>query len=325
VSTQRERSASSKAVRLGRVLVVVCMLGGSLIAARCGNGGSSKGPASPSDVIPPGPGPSPPPPAATTQIFVGAGDIARCDALEPARQTAQLLQGIGGTVFTLGDNALFGGTAREFSECYEPTWGREKFRTRPALGNHEYEAGNQGNPYFDFFGTNAGPRGLGYYSFDLGAWHAIALNSNLPTSDSSPQGRWLQDDLATRRQRCTLAYWHHPLFTSGQNGPQPFVRDFWRILYDAGADVILSGHDHLYERFGLQDPNGRPDGQRGIRQFTVGSGGAQLYAFPTIAANSEVRLSAYGVLKLTLQADGYGWEFIDVSGAVRDAGSGTCH
>lgn len=254
-----------------------------------------------------------------------------CDALDPARQTGQLLAGIGGTVFALGDNAYFGGTTREYRDCYDPAWGREKGRTFPVPGNHEYDGGSAAGPYFDYFGANAylgGPgRGFGYYSFDFGnppSWHAIALNSNLSTSEGSPQGQWLKNDLAASRTKCTIAYWHHPLFTNSQNGPQNFTRDFWRQLYTAGADVVLSGHDHVYERFAAQDPDGRLDPARGIREFVVGTGGAFLYQFLGRAFNSEVQIRAFGVLKLTLNAESYDWQFIPVSGP-GDSGIGQCH
>ena len=308
-----------------RALLIVGALAVCLAGIRCG-GGSATGP-TPPGTTPPGdptpPPPNPPPPAAP-QIFVGAGDIAMCDSLEPARQTAQLLAGIGGTVFTLGDNAYFG-SVRDYQNCYDQTWGRERSRTRPVAGNHEYDNGVGAAPYFNYFGTNAGTPGLGYYSFELGAWHAIALNSNLSMSDSSPQGQWLRNDLANNRAKCTIAYWHHPLFTSSQNGPQNFTRDIWRQLYAAGADVIMSGHDHVYERFGLQDPDARPDPTRGIRQFVAGTVGAFLYQFPIVAANSQIRIRAFGVLKLTLDAESYEWQFIQVGGGVGDSGTGQCH
>jgi calcineurin-like phosphoesterase family protein len=293
----------------------------------CGGGNATTGPSQP-PIVPPGdPGVTTTiPPTGGPVTFVGAGDIAMCDALDPARQTGQLIRGIGGTVFTLGDNAYFGGTEREFHDCYDPAWGSEKFRTRPTLGNHEYEGGNAGVPYFTYFGTQAGPAGLGYYSFELSpGWHAIALNSNLPMTDGSAQGQWLRSDLAGNRSRCTVAYWHHPLYSSSQNGPQPAARDLYRQLYTAGADLILAGHDHAYERFGPQDPDGHLDTQRGIRQFVVGTGGATLYNFNPPMANSEVRIRAWGVLRLTLDNDRYDWQFIEIGGAVRDSGSGTCH
>jgi hypothetical protein len=319
-------ASQRRAVRatLSLLVLVVCVA-----SVRCGGGNTSTGPTpppTPGDQPPGPPNPNPNPVPSSSQIFVGAGDIAMCDQLDPARQTGRLVRDIGGTVFVLGDNAYFGGTAREYRDCYDTTWGGEKFRTRPVLGNHEYEGGNSGGPYFDYFGTNAGSVGQGYYSFPLGTnWHAIALNSNIPASENSPQGQWLKGDLAASRTKCTIAYWHHPLFTSGQNGPQVFMRDIWRLLYAAGADVVLSGHDHLYERFAPQDADGRLDPQRGMREFIVGTGGALLYNFVTLAANSEHRLRAFGVLKLTLETDSYQWQFIQTNGAIGDSGTGQCH
>lgn len=299
-----------------------------LIAAlACACGGPSAGPSDvpPVTPVPPGPGVPPPPPVpGGSQVFVGAGDIAQCDSNSEA--TARLLDTIGGTVFTLGDNAYFHGTRENFRDCYEPTWGRHKARTRPAPGNHEYETSGA-FPYFDYFGANAGPAGLGYYSFDVGAWHAISLNSNVPANAASAQASWLRAELASHPpSRCTVAYWHHPLFSSGTNGDTPTMRDLWRILYEANVDLVLNGHDHLYERFAPQDPDGRPDSSRGIRQFTVGTGGATLTQFRATRPNSEIRLSGvFGVLRLTLFSAGYDWEFVSVSGPPRDSGTGTCH
>ncbi len=311
---------------LARALVTAGALALCLGAIQCG-GNSATGPTPPPGSPPPGdptpPGPTVPPPP-TSEIFVGAGDIAMCDQLDPARQTGQLLSTIGGTVFVLGDNAYFG-SVRDYRDCYDQVWGREKGRTFPVPGNHEYDNGVGAAPYFNYFGTNAGTPGLGYYSFPVGNWHAIALNSNLSTAENSPQGQWLKADLAANTSKCTIAYWHHPLFTSSQNGPQNFTRDFWRQLYAAGADVVMGGHDHVYERFAPQDPDGRPDPARGIREFVAGTGGAFLYTFPTIAANSQVRLRAFGVLKLTLNADSYDWQFIQVGGAIGDFGTTQCH
>jgi len=257
------------------------------------------------------------------QVFVGAGDIGECGSRAP-QATALLLDTIGGTVFTLGDNAYVRGTREEFRDCYEPAWGRHKSRTRPSPGNHDYGSAGAA-PYFEYFGAHAGPPGLGYYTFPLGDWQAFSLNSNGARAGAgSAQAQWLSQSLASSPTRCAIAYWHHPLFSSGPQANQPRMRDVWRILYDFGVDVILSGHDHSYERFAPQDPDGLPDPDRGIRQFVVGTGGAGLSGFVTVQANSEVRLSAHGVLKLALRADGYEWEFIPVSGA-RDSGSGLCH
>jgi calcineurin-like phosphoesterase family protein len=262
-------------------------------------------------------------PPAPPEIFVGAGDIALCTRDGNHEATAQLLDAIGGTVFALGDNAYYSGTAEEYRECYDRTWGRHKHRTRPVPGNHEYES-PQASPYFDYFGINAGPHGLGYYSFDLGAWHVVALNSNIPVSAGSNQGAWLRADLAANRALCTLAYWHHPRFSSGQHGNQEQMRDFWQIMREAGAEIVLSAHDHVYERFAPQDADGFPDPAHGIRQFVVGTGGARPYAFSSLRPNSEIRMSTLGVLKLTLSADEYTWEFISVAGP-GDFGTGRCH
>jgi 3',5'-cyclic AMP phosphodiesterase CpdA len=259
----------------------------------------------------------------TPEVFVGAGDIALCTADGNPEATARLLDAIGGTVFALGDNAYMSGTAEEYRDCYDRTWGRHRIRTRPVPGNHEYES-PQAAPYFDYFGFNAGPHGLGYYSFNLGAWHLVALNSNVAVSAGSAQAAWLRADLAANRARCTLAYWHHPRFSSGRHGNEARMRDFWQILYEAGADIVLSAHDHTYERFAPQDPEGFPDNEHGIRQFVAGTGGARPSAFVNIGPNSEARLATLGVLKLTLSGSGYDWEFISVSGP-GDSGSGSCH
>ena len=239
-------------------------------------------------------------------------------------QTAALLDNIGGLVFTLGDNAYFQGTRQQYVDCYDTTWGRHKGRTFPVPGNHEYESPGAA-PYYEYFGELAvGPMGEGYYSFELGDWHVVALNSNVFMGPSSTQAGWLRTDLAQSRARCTLAYFHHPLFSSGHNGDTPGVRELWRILYEARAEIVLSAHEHMYERFAPQDPDGRPDPARGIRQFVVGTGGAFLTNPVRLAPNSEQRISSFGVLKLTLSADRYQWEFIPLSGPT-DGGSGVCH
>ena len=241
-------------------------------------------------------------------------------------QTARLLDTIGGTVFTTGDNAYFTGSLRDFQTCYQPMWGRHKDRTRPVPGNHEYETDPTAAGYYQYFGPVAGPPGIGYYAYPLGDWHIIALNSAVAIGPGSPQGRFLAADLAANTSKCTLAYFHHPLFTSGPNGRQMFTIELWRMLYDAGVDVIVNGHDHVYERFAPQTPDGVRDDARGIRQFTVGTGGAALYAFTTSAPNSERRIgNTFGVLKFTLMNDRYQWDFVPVPGGQTDTGSGTCH
>ena len=290
-----------------------------LCAAGCG---SSSPPTSSSPTPPP-----PPQPVAqfTTAVLVGAGDIAMCGA-PGSEATAALLDGIEGTVFTAGDNAYFQGTAAQYAQCYEPTWGRHRGRTRPTPGNHEYETSGA-SAYYGYFGANAGPPGAGYYSYDLGAWHIITLNSNAPASEGSAQMQWLRDDLASTRARCVAAIWHHPLFSSGQNGGLPQMRDAWRTLREHGADVVIAGHDHIYERFTRQDESGRITSD-GLRSFVVGTGGAELTNMGgRLASNSEARVSrVFGVLKLTLRPDSYSWQFLSVAPSTfTDVGSDSCH
>jgi hypothetical protein len=273
---------------------------------------------------PPAPPSGQPPAASDEVVFVGAGDIANCDLITGARATAALLDGIEGAVFTLGDHAYLRGTDTEFRRCYEPTWGRHKARTHPTTGNHDYLT-DRARPYFEYFGAAAGPDMRGYYSFDLGAWHIISLNSSLPASLPA-QTKWLRDDLAAHPVDCVLAYWHQPVYSSGPHAPDGTMRDTWSTLYKAGADVVLNGHDHIYERFAPQDDKGKPDAEHGIREFIVGTGGGGVYKFGKIAANSEVRdNTTYGVLKLTLSPGRYAWEFVPMPGSrFRDAGTATC-
>ena len=301
------------------VALVAC-----LAFVRCG--GTST-PTSPSPQVPTPPvSPQPVPPVVPSppQTFVGAGDIGWCGSPGVAL-TARLLDAISGTVFTTGDNAYMTGTAEEFRTCYEPSWGRHKARTRPVPGNHEYEGAGPG-PYFDYFGGAAGPYGLGYYSFELGDWHVIALNTMLDLREGSAQTQWLRNDLIVSKSKCTVAYWHYPLFTSRPAGNSGTLRPIWKILMDFGVDVVLNGHDHLYERFAPQDENGLLSTATGIREFIVGTGGAPAYPFGPTTANSERRITnVFGVLKLTLSSGSYDWQFIQDSGAVSDSGSGTCH
>ena len=262
---------------------------------------------------------------ATPQIFVGAGDIASC-ATGYAAATAQLLDTIPGTVFALGDNAYPNGSDYDYAACYQPTWGRHRKRTHAVPGNHDYDQ-RGASGYFDYFGVAAGERGAGYYSYDLGDWHVVALNSNLDMSPGSLQERWLRADLAAHPTHCTLAYWHHARFSSGTtHGSQPQTQPLWQALYEAGADVVLSGHEHNYERFGPQTPDGKADPARGIREFVVGTGGGGAYRLGPPIANSETGSAAYGVLKLTLTTQAYHWQFISVPPAsFSDSGSGACH
>jgi hypothetical protein len=263
-------------------------------------------------------------PPGSPAVLVGAGDIADCGT-RGSVATAELLDRIAGTVFTAGDNAYPSGSAASYRDCYDPTWGRHRSRTRPAPGNHEYEAAGA-TPYFEYFGSLAGPFGQGYYSYNVGSWHAVSLNSEVNVQPGSPQTEWLRGDLAAHRVQCTVAYWHRPLFSSGDHGDDPQLVELWRILYAFGADVVIVGHDHGYERFAPQDPAGRPDPAQGIRQFVVGTGGAVLRPHRAPRPNSEARGVAWGVIVLTLDDGSYRWEFVPVDGAgFRDSGSGQCH
>ena len=262
--------------------------------------------------------------AVAPPVLVGAGDIADCLRTADSA-TAALLDTIPGIVFTAGDNAYPSGTLAEYTLCYDPTWGRHKNRTRPSPGNHEYNSLGLG--YYAYFGHLAGDSGVGYYSYDFAGWHIISLNSNVPTSAGSAQEQWLRADLALHPALCTLAYWHHPRFSSGTtHGSSTSVRPLWQALFDAHADVVVSGHEHNYERFASQQPDGTADPTNGVREFVVGTGGASLYAFGAPIANSEVRNNTTnGVIKLALNPTGYAWEFISTTGAVTDSGSGACH
>jgi acid phosphatase type 7 len=262
--------------------------------------------------------------AVASVVVVAAGDIAQCNR-SGDEATARLLDNISGTVLALGDLAYPDGTTANFSKCYQPSWGRHRSRTRPTPGNHEYHSTGAA-PYYSYFGSRAGPAGRGYYSYNLGSWHIVVLNSE---ANRTAQASWLKADLAANRRRCTLAYWHRPLFTSSsKHRPFTAMRPLFTILYDAGADLVLSGHNHQYERFYPQTPTGAPSSSRGIRQFVVGTGGAGLYGFlSTPARNSQKRYNGgYGVLKLTLNDASYSWRFISVAGKTfSDAGSTSCH
>jgi hypothetical protein len=244
-------------------------------------------------------------------------------------------------VLVLGDVQYECGEASDFTSFYDPSWGRVKDRTHPAVGNHEYRTSTDpahdcyGNPagaqaYFDYFGAAAGQMGKGYYSFDLGAWHLIALNSNCSKAGGcgvgSAQERWLRADLAAYPTACTLAYWHHPLYSSGGRATTA-TKALYQALYDFNADLILTGHDHTYERFAPQNATGGRDDARGIREFVVGTGGRNLTSWATIAANSQVRNnSTFGVLKLTLHPRSYDWVFVPIAGqSFSDSGSTACH
>lgn len=286
---------------------------GLLLASGCaqthfGAEGTVRGPVAPGDSV----------------VVLAAGDVASCRT--PGDEaTAAILDTIPGLVLALGDNAYFDGSAAEYRDCYAPAWGRFLGRTRAAPGNHDYHTPGAA-AYFAYFGERAGPPGRGWYSFDVGAWHVVSLNTSARMTPGSEQERWLRADLAAHPTRCTLAVLHHPRFSSGLHGDNRSVIPLWRALHQAGVDLVLSGHDHVYERFLRMDPDGRPDPERGIRQFVVGTGGAHHVGFYRRAPGSQARLSGrWGVLKLTLRADRYEWEFVDATdGRARDHGEDPC-
>jgi hypothetical protein len=256
--------------------------------------------------------------------LVAAGDIGSC-FWRGDEATARLLDHIGGIVAPLGDNAYPEGTDYEYSHCYARTWGRHLDRTRPAVGNHEYKTKDAAG-YFRYFGARAGPPGKGWYSYAHDGWHLIVLNSEKPLARGTEQYDWLVADLRAHPTRCTLAYFHHPRWSSGRHGGKERIMDAYRAMYDAGVDVILSGHDHHYERFAPLDPVGRLD-PRGIRQFVVGTGGAPSYRLRDRVRHSEaIAAHVRGVLRLEFRPDGYSWEFVPIPGRdFRDAGRASCH
>lgn len=258
-----------------------------------------------------------------TVTLLAAGDIGQCGRPEVA-QTARLVQGLEGDVILAGDLAYFQGTAVEFRDCFNPFWGQFRPRWHPVPGNHEYESPGAA-PYFAYFGEAAGPSGLGYYSFTAGAWLVLMLNSNVPATRGSAQWEFVRGEVEHQRTPCTMAVWHHPLFTSGPGGNNTFMRDMWALLEANRAEIVINGHDHLYERFARQTSDGRADPVNGIRQLTVGTGGAELYNIVRTAPNSEERIvGRHGVARLTLRPAQVDWEFLGIDGTVSDRGLDTC-
>jgi calcineurin-like phosphoesterase family protein len=298
--------------RLSRIPLGLVVAGGATFAA-CGGESS----------------PLEPPPPLPAEVILVAGNIATCGTTND-EATAAVLDTLPGTVFTLGDNAFPNGSAEAYRDCYTPSWGRHKARTYATLGNHEYNSGSAAAS-FDYFGNRAGPRNLGYYSLDLGNWHIIVLNVNdrVAFDVGSDQDRWLQADLAANSKTCTLAIWHNPRFLSSNTvgwTSNAYITALWDRLYAAGVDVALNGQQHQYERFPPLTPTGAPDNARGIREFNVGTGGESTEMPIAIAQHSEALSDAFGVLKVSLDAGSYSWEFVPtVPGQFSDTGSGTCH
>jgi acid phosphatase type 7 len=271
-------------------------------------------------------------------VLIGAGNIASC-GVNNDEKTAQIIDTIPGTVFTTGDNVFEHGTDSEYVNCYHPSWGRFLSRTRPTLGNHDYDNGGNTNAQgsFQYFGDRImGAPGLGYYSYDVGTWHIIVLNDKGDTDPNNKgidpaQTTWLQADLdAHKSSKCTIAMWHVPLFQSSNVQGwtvNPGHKPMWDVLYAGGVDIVLNGQQHNYERFKPMSPDGAVDEANGIREFNVGTGGDAVDNFTVaIHPNSETRAAVYGVLKLTLKRDRYDWQFIPIAGSTyTDSGSGTCH
>jgi hypothetical protein len=278
---------------------------------------------------PPAPAPDPPPSTPPAFDFLAAGDIADCTA--PPEATAKLLDKLPGVVAILGDAVYDEGTPEEYAACFEPTWGRHKLRTRPAVGDHDYSTPGASG-YFGYFGAAAGEPGKGWYSYEIGAWHVVVLNTACAQiggcEAGSPQEQWLRADLAAHPTTCTLAYWHSPRYSSGGLHRNDLtVQPLWQALYDNGAELVLSGNDHDYERFAPQSATGELDPARGIRQFVVGTGGRFLRAMGDPQPNSEVRDDqTFGVLGLELGPAGYAWSFVPAApGTFTDSGTDVCH
>jgi calcineurin-like phosphoesterase family protein len=262
----------------------------------------------------------PPTQSADSVTLIGAGDISSCDNNDD-ELTAQLLENAPGTIISVGDNAYESGTLSEYKNCYDPTWGRFKDRIKPVPGNHEYEtSGALG--YFQYFNNIPS-----YYAYNLGSWRIYALNSEIDVSASSQQVKWLQADLAANLSQCVLAYWHQPRWSSGNHhGSNPSYQTLWQILYEAGAELVINGHEHNYERFAPMNAAGQAD-PLGLREFVVGTGGRNHYSFGSILPNSQVHDdTSFGVLKLSLHPGSYDWQFVPAAGSTfTDSGSGTCH
>ena len=286
---------------------------------------------------------TPPPLPDTTAKIVATGDIASSGNLAASQATAKLVSARpDATVLAIGDLAYEAGTLTEFNNYYKPSWGAFKSRTNPVPGNHEYIGSTTkqyGAGYFNYFGAAAHKENAGSYSYDLGAWHIVALNTGqcygaLEADGTSPRCGpvdpmivWLKNDLQAHTNMCTLAYFHHPRFSSSKNQPSalPWAKTLYRELYDGNADVILNGHSHNYERFAPMNPDGQIDDGRGIREFIVGTGGRSIHALGTKVAGSQVFYGGYGILEMSLGDQGYSWSFVPTSGTFTDSGSGTCH
>jgi len=277
-------------------------------------------------------------------VMIGAGDIGKCGE-SGDELTAQLVDsvlradsvaGVNDVVFTLGDNAYPDGTAADFARCFAPSWGDSSKlilkNIRPSPGNHEHMRASAA-PYYQYFGDRAGDPGKGYYAYDHGEWRVVVLNSEIIVNDAfgpserTAQEDWLKGELGSHADKlCTIAYWHHPRFSSGWHGGDIRLGPLWRLLYEGGVEIVLNGHDHSYERFAPMNAEGTADTTRGIVQFVVGTGGGVLRGFSRVEPNSVVQLQGHwGVLMLTLGKGEYRFAFLDTAGRVWDPGGGRCH
>jgi hypothetical protein len=269
--------------------------------------------------------PSAPPstPMGRTETVIAVGDIGMCSEREAVQRTSDLVARLDGRLLLPGDLAYMNGAAHEFNECFDPAWGRFRNRWHPVPGNHEY-----GTPaaagYLQYFGAVARPAGRMYYSLRIGEWLVLMIDSNDYARPGSAQYEFVRAELASNRTECTLAVWHHPLFSSGPNGANGFMRDLWALLLEHGADVAVTAHDHLYERFDKLDADGRTYA-RGLRQFIAGTGGARVYPAARREHGSQAVFSTLGALRLTLAPRSYEWAFLDTNGATLDFGTDSCH
>jgi hypothetical protein len=260
--------------------------------------------------------------AGQPEIILAAGDIAGCASHYQDELTAKMLVNMPGTILPLGDVVYQYGTRWQFRNCYDPSWGQLLSRSRPTPGNHEYRTEEAG-PYYEYFGERAGPPGKGYYTYTLGSWRIYSLNSERHIPE---QTIWLRRHLRNNPSTCVLAYWHKPLYTSGPVPPTPEVRPLFNELWKARAEVVLNGHNHSYERFDPQDADSNYR-EHGVREFVIGTGGAQLEP-PTAppAKNSNVLyVEGWGVLKMKLEPEEYTWRFVPAPGSPKaDSGSAKC-
>ena len=325
------------------VFGIALLLGSAIALADCGGGSPTapapvvtvdpNRPATPPVSVIPDPEPEPvvpttppviPPPGSSSTFVNVLGDTGWCGspALGPL---ARLFDRFDGDILLAGDLAYPSGTMEEFRNCFEPSFGRFKSRMRASPGNHDYVASVGADSYFTYFGERSGPNRLGYYSFRAAEWTVLMLNSNVPISKTSAQYQFVRTVMQQTPTRCTMAVLHHPFDSSGVNGPTPALRDIWELMYNLGGDLVIAGHDHLYERHAPVNTDQRRDDVKGIRQFTVGTGGAPLYNRMRQGLNSELLISNYGVLRLKLDPALYEWQFMDMNGNVLDRGLNVCH